>query len=71
MLSSTPKALMFDLTQSQFVSAQGYDAIGRCSLEVPVEVRSRTGVAGRVFAALGYGRVDVVTVQRPEVDPWC
>ena len=70
-LSSKPKELIFDLTQSQFVSAQGYDAIGRCSLEVPVEVRSRTGVAGRVFAVLGYERVEVISAQEPEVDQRC
>jgi anti-anti-sigma regulatory factor len=70
-LSSRPKELLFDLTQSQFVSAQGYDAIGRCSLEVPVEVRSRTGVAGRVFAVLGYERVEVISAQEPEVDQRC
>ena len=68
-LSSEPKELVFDLTQSEFVSAQGYDAIGRCSLRVPVEVRSRTGVAARVFAVLGYDRVNVVTVQDTEVGP--
>lgn len=60
LLSGEPKALIFDLTQSEFVSAQGYDAIGRCSLEVPVEVRSRTGVAARVLAVLGYEGVDAV-----------
>jgi anti-anti-sigma regulatory factor len=70
-LSSGPKALIFDLTQCQFVSAQGYDAIGRCSLEVPVEVRSRTGVAGRVFAVLGYERVEVISAQEPAVDQRC
>jgi hypothetical protein len=70
-LSRRPKELIFDLTQSQFVSAQGYDAIGRCSLEVPVEVRSRTGVAGRVFAILGYERVDVISAREPEVDQRC
>ena len=36
-LSENPKELIFDLTQSEFISAQGYAAIGRCSLEVPVE----------------------------------
>jgi hypothetical protein len=70
-LSHKPTGLVFDLTQSEFVSAQGYDAIGRCSLEVPVEVQSRTGVAGRVFAALGYERVDVISAQEPEVGQRC
>lgn len=69
LLSSKPKQLLFDLTQSQFVSAQGYDIIGRCSLEVPVEVRSRTGVAGRVFAVLGYDRVDLIAVHGLWADP--
>ena len=70
-LSHEPKGLVFDLTQSEFVSAQGYDAIGRCSLEVPVEVRSRTGVAGRVFAVLGYEQVDVISAQESEVGRRC
>jgi anti-anti-sigma regulatory factor len=70
-LSHEPKGLVFDLTQSEFVSAQGYDAIGRCSLEVPVEVRSRTGVAGRVFAVLGYEQVDVISAQESEVGQRC
>jgi len=61
-LSSKPKEMIFDLTQCQFVSAQGYAAIGRCSLEVPVEVRSRSGLAARVFAVLGYDRVGSFTV---------
>jgi hypothetical protein len=64
-LSSNPALLIFDLTRSEFVSAQGYDAIGRCSLRLPVQVRSRTGVAARVFTVLGYERVDVVIAPEP------
>jgi anti-anti-sigma regulatory factor len=70
-LSTEPSGLVFDLTQSEFVSAQGYDAIGRCSLEIPVEVWSRTGVAAKVFGVLGYDRVNVVTTGTPLVDPRC
>jgi anti-anti-sigma regulatory factor len=70
-LSTEPPGLVFDLTQSEFVSAQGYDAIGRCSLEIPVEVWSRTGVAARVFGVLGYDRVNVVTTGTRLVDPRC
>ena len=65
-LSGKPKELIFDLTQSEFVSAQGYDAIGRCSLRLPVQVRSRTGLAARVFAVLGYEEVNVVTGRESE-----
>ena len=71
LLSGKPKELIFDLTQSEFVSAQGYDAIGRCSLRLPVEVRSRTGLAARVFGVLGYEGVDVVTERESEARAWC
>jgi hypothetical protein len=57
--------LIVDLTNCQFVSAQGYDAIGRCSLETSVEVRSRTTLASRVFDIYGYDRVTTVTMQVP------
>lgn len=70
-LSGKPKELIFDLTQSEFVSAQGYDAIGRCSLRLPVQVRSRTGLAARVFAVLGYEEVNVVTGRESEARARC
>ena len=57
-LSGSPKELIFDLTQSQFISAQGYAAIGHCSLEVPV-VRSRTVLASKVLAIYGYEQVAI------------
>jgi hypothetical protein len=57
--------LIVDLTDCQFVSAQGYAAIGRCSLKIPVEVRSGTTLASRVFDIYGYDRVTAVTVQVP------
>jgi hypothetical protein len=57
--------LMVDLTDCQFVSAQGYAAIGRCSLKTPVEVRSGTTLASRVFDIYGYDRVTTVTMQVP------
>ena len=66
-LSGNPKQLIFDLTHSQFVCAQGYSAIGRCSSEVPVEVRSRTDLASKVLAVYGYEQV-AVAVDR-ESDP--
>jgi hypothetical protein len=53
--------LIIDLTDCQFVSAQGYAAIGRCSLTTPVEVRSGTTLASRVFDIYGYDRVTTVT----------
>jgi hypothetical protein len=64
-LSGSPKELIFDLTQSQFVSAQGYAAIGHCSLEVPVTVRSRTGLASKVLAIYGYERVAIAVEREP------
>ena len=66
-LQGSPKELIFDLTQSQFVSAQGYAAIGHCSLAVPVRVRSRTLLASKVLAVYGYEQV-AVAVDR-ESDP--
>jgi hypothetical protein len=59
------RGLIVDLTDCQFVSAQGYAAIGRCSLKTPVEVRSGTTLASRVFDIYGYDRVTTVTVQVP------
>jgi hypothetical protein len=48
------------------VSAQGYAAIGRCSLHTSVEVRSGTTLASRVFDIYGYDRVvTTVTMQVP------
>ena len=64
-LSSSPRALIFDLTQSEFISAQGFAAIGRCSSEVPVEIRSWTRLASRVLTVLGYERVEVFVGQAP------
>jgi hypothetical protein len=57
--------LIVDLTDCQFVSAQGYAAIGRCSLYTPVEVRSGTTLASRVLSIYGYDRVTTVTVHVP------
>jgi anti-anti-sigma factor len=57
--------LIVDLTDCQFISAQGYGAIGRCSLRTPVEVRSRTDIATRVFAAFGFDGVTTVTTSVP------
>jgi hypothetical protein len=54
--------VIFDLTECAFVSAQGYAAMGRCSLRTPVEVRSRTNIASRVFDAYGYDSVTTVTM---------
>jgi hypothetical protein len=64
-LSASPKELIFDLTESQFVSAQGYAAIGRCSSEVPVRLRSRTALASKVLAAYGYERVEIAIEREP------
>lgn len=67
-LSSHPKELRFDLTQAQFISAQGYAAMGRCSLEVRVTVRSRSELASRVLAIYGYDQVMLVMSQPPVVE---
>ena len=64
-LLSSPRALIFDLTRSEFISAQGFAAIGRCSSEVPVEIRSRTRLASRVLTVLGYEGVEVFVGQAP------
>jgi hypothetical protein len=70
-LSGNPKQLTFDLTHSQFISAQGYAAIGRCSSEVPVEVRSGTDLATKVLAIYGYERVAIAIEREPDMNrPW-
>ncbi len=65
-LSGKPKELIFDLTQTQFISIEGYAAMGRCSLGVDVSIRSRTELAARIMAICGYDRVMIVIV--PETD---
>jgi hypothetical protein len=70
-LSASPKELIFDLTQSQFISAQGYAAIGRCSSEVPVMLRSRTTLASKVLAIYGYERVEIAVEGEPDVKAPC
>lgn len=70
-LSESPKELLFDLTQSQFISAQGYAAIGHCSLQVPVTIRSRTALASKVLAIYGYERVAIAVEREPAVNPPC
>jgi anti-anti-sigma factor len=70
-VSGSPKELIFDLSQCQFMSAQGYAAIGDCSMEVPVRVRSRTDLASKVLAIYGYDRVTVATDRGPNVDLPC
>lgn len=67
-LSGNPKALTFDLTKSQFISAQGYAAIGQCSLELPVKVLCRTRLASKVLAIYGYERV-AIAVEREQPNP--
>ena len=66
-LSGSPKELVFDLTRSQFISAQGYAAIGRCSSEVPVKLRSRTTLASKVLSIYGYERVEIAVEGEPDV----
>ena len=63
--------MIFDLSQSLFISAQGYAAIGDCSLEVPVRIRSRTDLLSKVLAIYGYDRVMIVTERGPDVDLPC
>ncbi len=65
LLSCHPSELLFDLTKSEFVCAQGYSVMGRCSAEVKVVVRSRSELSARVLALYGYE--DVVVLTEPEV----
>jgi anti-anti-sigma regulatory factor len=67
-LSGKPKELFFDLTQTQFISIQGYVAMGRCSLGVHVSIRSRTELAARVLAICGYDRVTIVIAPEPDIE---
>ncbi len=65
-LSHSPKELVFDLTQTHFISAQGYAAMGRCSLGgVHVLVRAKTELTSKIFAICGYDRIRIVTAQEP------
>ena len=65
-LSHSPQELVFDLTQTYFISAQGYAAMGRCSLGgVHVSVRSRTELTSKILAICGYDRIRIVTAQEP------
>ena len=70
-LSASPKELIFDLTESQFVSAQGYAAIGHCTSEVAVRLRSRTALASKVLAAYGYERVEIAIERGPGLKVSC
>jgi hypothetical protein len=56
--------LTFDLRECSFVSAQGYQAMARCSHLTHVEVRSTTDLASRVLAVYGYE--GVVRVMIPD-----
>jgi hypothetical protein len=67
-MAESPPGLLFDLTDCEFVSAQGYAAMGRCSAHTRVEVRSRTHIASKVINIFGYDRVVGVTVQPPVRD---
>jgi anti-anti-sigma regulatory factor len=60
-LADRPSELIFDLTSSPFVSAQGYSVMGRCVAVAKVTVRSRCSLAGRVLALYGYDDVVVLT----------
>jgi hypothetical protein len=70
-LSGSPKELIFDLTQSQFICAQGFAAIGACSVEVAVTVRSTTGLASKVLASYGYERVAIAVEREPDANLPC
>jgi anti-anti-sigma regulatory factor len=70
-LATSAKELIFDLTQSQFISAQAYAAIGHCSSKVPVKVRSRTALAAKVLAIFGYERVEIAVEGEAEVKVPC
>ena len=70
-LSGKPKELIFDLTQTQFVSIQGYAAMGRCSLGIRVSIRSRTELAARILAICGYDRVTIVIAPESDIEALC
>ncbi len=70
-LSSRPRELIFDLTRSQFISIQGYAAIGRCSLAVHVSVRPGTELTSRILAICGYERVTIVPPRKPSPQGSC
>jgi anti-anti-sigma factor len=59
LLSDHPRELLFDLTQAQFISVQGYWVMGACSAAVHVTVRSVSSLSARILALFGH---DVVVV---------
>jgi hypothetical protein len=60
-LEDGPGELIFDLTSSPFVSAQGYSLMGRCAAVAKVTVRSSCSLAARVLALYGHDDVVVLT----------
>jgi anti-anti-sigma regulatory factor len=67
-LSDHPRELIFDLTTTQFVSVQGFLAIGRTSLVVErVVIRSVSGFPERVMRVLGQENLTFITEPPPEI----
>jgi anti-anti-sigma factor len=65
-LSNRPRELIFDLTNARFVSAQGFVAIGRCSLVVErVVIRSLSGFPERVMRVLGQDNLTFIVETPP------
>lgn len=61
-LSSEPCAVIFDLRRAAFISVDGFEAIGRCSLVLDrVSVRAKDAFAEKILRLLGYDRIEFIT----------
>ena len=76
-LAPQPETIIVDLSRTDFVSAAGYAAIGRCSRQVErLVVCCRGRVAQKVLGVLGYRDIDYVDVSAepatlaPSVTAW-
>jgi anti-anti-sigma factor len=59
-LMRKPRRVIFDLSAARFISGQGFAAIGRCSNEAEVAIRSGSGLALKILRALGYDEVECI-----------
>ena len=58
LLSASPREALFDVCGAQFISVEGFAAIGRVSLTVErVTVNARDDFAEKIFRLLGYDRI--------------
>jgi hypothetical protein len=64
-LMRSPRRVIFDLSAAQFISAQGFAAMGRCSGDFKVAVCSSSRLALKNLRALGYDEVECIQPRLP------